>query len=297
MRQRDAERSCRPTPGLRPYRPGTLGVVNMSSRQIVGSRPVSLATMVPGGSARRHSRRCRLLRFSCSSSTFLRSLRSMAVTPLRRYYGRSDSCPPDSGTLHRSACSTCGQVSLIHAFGLPAIPSPTTSKYSASSGHVTHGRVEPRWHPTNGSSPKGNSGLRPSLAGSPLLAGRIEFVILRTDRSPPVASHHASRRDLALQRDRSYVRLQVTLTWRGLSPPSPICALRRTSAGLQPGIQGKSTTPAGLKAGSTSAAALLRRTVPANSVNAMPGGATQALHQNRSAEWARAYSKRWRRRS
>jgi len=39
--------------------------------------------------------------------------------------------------------------------------------------------------------------------------------------SPPVAPHHASRRDLALQRDRSYVRLQVTLTWRGLSPLRP----------------------------------------------------------------------------
>ena len=31
-------------------------------------------------------------------------------------------------------------------------------------------------------------------AGSPTLTGRIEFVILRTDRSPPAAPHHASLR-------------------------------------------------------------------------------------------------------
>jgi hypothetical protein len=40
------------------------------------------------------------------------------------------------------------------------------------------------------------------LAGSPNLPGCIEFVILRTDRSPPVAPHPASRR-------RSYIRLQA----------------------------------------------------------------------------------------
>src|SRR5215210_7522931 len=35
------------------------------------------------------------------------------------------------------------------------------------------------------------SGLRPSLAGSPQTPSRIAFVILRTDRSPPVATHLA----------------------------------------------------------------------------------------------------------
>jgi hypothetical protein len=216
MKQHGAERSCRPTPGLRQRPdPAPVRVVNMSSRLTVGSRPVSLATVVPAGLARGHSRRCRLLRSSYLPSTFLRSLRFMAVTPLRRYCGRSDSCPPDSWTLQRNAFSTCGQVSLIHAFGLPAIPSPTTCECSALSGRGTfpHQQVRPRPLPYR------NSGLRPSLAGSPYCAGRIESVILRTDRSRPVASHHASRRDLALQRNRSYVRLQVTLTWRGLSPP------------------------------------------------------------------------------
>jgi hypothetical protein len=169
-----------------------------------GSKPVTLATAVPASSAPRHSRQCPLRRSPLSSSTFLRTLRSMAVTPLLRYYGRFDSYPPDSETLIINACSTCGQVSLIHVPGPPTLPSPTTCGRSASPGYVTHRRVEPRHHP--------NSGLRHRLAGSPRHAGRIEFVILRTGRSPPVASHHASRRDLALQRDRSYVRLQVTLT-------------------------------------------------------------------------------------
>ena len=184
----------------------------MSSQWIAGLRPVTLATMVPGGTARRHSHRCRLLRFPHSSSTSLRSLRSMAVTPLPRYYGRSDSCPPHSETLPRNACSTCGQVSLIHAFSLPTILSPTTCGGSALPRHVTHRQVEPRLLPN------GNSGLRHCTAGSPPHAGRIEFSFLpyrgdflRTGRSPPAAPHPVSRR-------RSCSRLQVRLTWRGLSP-------------------------------------------------------------------------------
>ncbi len=46
------------------------------------------------------------------------------------------------------------------------------------------------------------SRLRPWLAGSSLAPGRIEFVILRTGRSPPAALHHASLR-------RSCIRLQA----------------------------------------------------------------------------------------
>jgi hypothetical protein len=196
----------------------------MSSKPIVSERPVSLASRVPACLARRHSHRCPLRRSLIPPSTFLRSLRSRPVTALPRYFGRSDSCPPVSWTLRFNVCSTCGQVSLIHASGLPAIPSPNTCGRSASSGRGTlpHQRVGPR------ALPFGYSGLRRSLAGSPHLAGRIEFSFLsygrdflRTSRSPPVAPHHASRRDLALQRDRSYVRLQVTLTRRGLSPLRP----------------------------------------------------------------------------
>jgi hypothetical protein len=180
----------------------------MLSQPSVGKRPVSLASKVPAGSARRHSRRCHLRRSLNSPSTFLRSLRSRPVTALLRYYGRSDSCPPRSWTLRLNACSTCGQVSLIHVLDLPPIPSPITCGLSASPGHATHRRVEPRLHP-HATPRNGNSGLRHCYAGSPNLTGRIEFLIVGTGRSPPVASHHASRRDLAMQRDRSYVRLQV----------------------------------------------------------------------------------------
>ena len=131
---------------------------------------------------------------------------------LSTHYGRSDSRPPHSATLRRNACSTCGQVSLIHAFSLPTILSPTTCGGSALPGHVTHRQVEP------GLLPNGNSGLRHCTAGSPPHAGRIEFSFLpyrgdflRTGRSPPAAPHPVLPR-------RSCSRLQVTLTWRGLSP-------------------------------------------------------------------------------
>jgi hypothetical protein len=63
----DAERSHRPRQGhtvaLHPR-----GAVNMASKSIRGFRPVTLAAMVAGGSARRHSHRCRLLRSPHSSS-------------------------------------------------------------------------------------------------------------------------------------------------------------------------------------------------------------------------------------
>ena len=49
-------------------------------------------------------------------------------------------------------------------------------------------------------------GFTVPLAGSPVTPGRIEFVILRTGRSPPVASHPASRR-------RSYLQLQAWIAF------------------------------------------------------------------------------------
>jgi len=202
----------------------------MASKPFFGIRPVCLASMVPAGSARRHLRRCPLRRGLSSSSTFLRSLRSRPVTALHGSYGRSDSCPPLSWTLKFNGCSTRGQVSLIHALGLPTILSPNTCELSASPGHATHRRVEPRWLPF------GNSGLRLYYAGSPSLTGRIEFSFLphggdslRTGRSPPTAPHPASRR-------RSCHRLQVTLTWRGLSPLRPSALSGARSAGVSPAV-------------------------------------------------------------
>jgi len=105
----------------------------------------------------------------------------------------------------------CTPVSLIHAIDLPTILSPITCACSVSPRHVTCRWIGPRRHPSAGSSPSGNSGLRLQLAGSPHHSGRIEFLIVRTGRSPPAAPHPALRR-------RSCSRFQVTLTWRGLPP-------------------------------------------------------------------------------
>jgi hypothetical protein len=162
----------------------------------------------------RHCRRSLFLGLVRHVSTFLRSLRSRPVTALLCYYGRSDSCPLRRGRARVSSQRPPvrllrGQVSLIHALGLLAIPSPTTCAGPALPGHVTHWQVGPRPHPLVGSSPHRNPGLRHCTAGSPPRAGRIEFSshphgegFLRTGRSPPAAAHPLSRR-------RSCSRLQV----------------------------------------------------------------------------------------
>jgi hypothetical protein len=160
-----------------------------------------------------------------SSSTFLRPF---APDPLRPFFA-----PMDALTPARSIQAVLGlfpaatlsapheQVSLIHAHDLPAIPSPTTCGRSVSPRHVTCRWIEPRPLP-HGTTPNGNSGLRLQLADSPHHAGRIEFLYVRTDHSPPAASHPVSpRRSCRLIT--SYVNSERTST-------SPIvCALRRTS--------------------------------------------------------------------
>ena len=152
-----------------------------------------------------------------SSSTFLRPF---APDPLRPFVARMDALTPARAVLAvlglfpaATPSAPRQQVSLIHAPDLPTIPSPTTCGRPVSSGHATHRRIGPRLLPY-GSSPNGNSGLRHSLAGSPRHTGRIEFLIVRTGRSPPAAPHPVSPR-------RSCRQLQVTLTWRGLSPLQP----------------------------------------------------------------------------
>ena len=124
--------------------------------------------------------------FGLHLSTFLRSLASRPLQAFHRYYERSDSCP----------ALAAGQVSPLHAHELPAIPSPTTE-----------------CSPPSLTLPFGAAG-RPDGQTSPLnrrladTSGRIEFVILRTGRSPPVASHPASRR-------RSYDRIHAGERIRG----------------------------------------------------------------------------------
>jgi hypothetical protein len=167
-------------------------------RNFHSHRVLLLATeeAAPTCLARRHSRRLRFGAHLHHSSTFLRSLRSIPITGLPRYYGRSDSCRSGSSAPQRQHEHRLSsrQVSLIHVSDLPTPPSPTTpqaldadfARYP-SSRRVSHSR---------------GSRLHLSLAGSPTLTGRIEFVILRMDRSPPVAFHPVSRR-------RSYSWLQA----------------------------------------------------------------------------------------
>ena len=159
------------------------------------------------------------------SSTFLRPFAPDALQALRRSYGRSDSCSPGSSAFFRHEHRLCReQVSLIHAHDLPAILSPPTCGRSVSSGHATHRRIEPRLLPHEAKL-NGNSGLRHSRADSPCHAGRIEFLIVRTGRSPPAAPHPVSpRRSCRLIT--SYVDSERTST------SLIVCALRRTSGAL-----------------------------------------------------------------
>ena len=146
--------------------------------------------------ARRHSRRLGFDLNLRSSSTFLRPF---APSPLRDFPATMDALTPVRPALRpRTGCmnavSVGEQVSLIHVSDLPTPPSPTTpqvldadfTRYP-SSRRVSHSR---------------GSRFHLCLAGSPTLTSRIEFLIVRMDRSPPVASHPASRR-------RSYSRLQA----------------------------------------------------------------------------------------
>ena len=96
--------------------------------------------------------------------------------------------------MHMNSVSLSPEVSLIHASDLP--------DHSVSTHLVGPGRrfiTLPLSATDFRSFPVEASPLVGRLADLP---GRIEFVILRTDRSPPVAPHPASRR-------RSYIRLQA----------------------------------------------------------------------------------------
>jgi len=125
-------------------------------------------------------------RSALNVSTFLRSLRSTPVTELHRYYGRSDSCSLRLfGTWSMNAGSFSKQVSLIHASSL--------LDHSVSKHQGNRSR---RFHtlPLSVRAFRFRFRVRHWLAGSPTAPGRIEFVILRTGRSPPAAPHPASRR-------------------------------------------------------------------------------------------------------
>ena len=157
-------------------------------------------------------------------STFLRSLRSISITRLHRYYGRSDSCSPRLlGTWSMNSGSVGKQVSLIHASCLP--------------DHSVSTHLTPRCRrfctlPLSSTAPRFRSRLRLRMAGSSIAPGRIEFVILRTGCSPPAALHHASLR-------RSCIRLQAGERLPGedfhLSDYARFQAHHLTPTGLIPG--------------------------------------------------------------
>src|SRR5262249_32266866 len=113
------------------------------------------------------------------------------------YYGHSDSCAAGSSRMRpMNTYFVSAQVSLFDAHHLPdhsAVNHPLAPghRFSTLPLSVTGFR-----------SLSERSGLRLCTAGSSRSAGRITFVILRTDRSPPVAPHPVSRR-------RSYLWLQA----------------------------------------------------------------------------------------
>ena len=138
--------------------------------------------------------RCVVRITGSSAST---SLPPFAPRPLRRFITTMKALTSVRvSSSHRSPC-------LTHT-AFQTIPSPTTLCAPAvalapypSARQVSH----PGTH-ANLRLPADGSRLRHRIAGSPTTPGRNGFVILRTGRSPPVASHPASRR-------RSYSRLQA----------------------------------------------------------------------------------------
>ena len=200
---RKATRTCLGTYPCRPRRaanPGPL-VPESASRRAdrspsgapVHDRGVSAGFSRQGTSGGVCSRSC-----SGLTSTFLRPFAPPALpgfdatmdalTPVRPALR-----PVMSGNEHRPKTE---QVSRIHPPDLPSVPSPTTWCVRPSLYHATlqRGRLPRTLWPPVWVSP-----LTSRLTTTP---GRIEFVLLRTARSPPVAPHPASRR-------RSYGRLQT----------------------------------------------------------------------------------------
>ena len=185
------------TENLRDWSPVALmtKAVNMHMVCAVSACHALISWLSPICLALGHSHRSVFCQPHVNASTSLRSLRSRPITALPRYYGRSDSCPPGSSALASMNTSSCyGQVSLIHALDLPIPPSPTTGQaLDIAFARYPSARRVSRFC---------GSRLHLTAAGSPTQTGRIEFVILRMDRSPPAAPHPASRR-------RSCIRLQA----------------------------------------------------------------------------------------
>src|SRR6185436_2847237 len=138
---------------------------------------------------------CRGLLFVRSVGHVSTSLPPLAPSPLRDFTATMDALTPVRPALrslheHRLLRE---QLSMIHASGPLIIPSPTTLGLPPSLSHPTPQRV--------GLLTRVSPGFA-THSQARQLSGRIAFVILRTDRSPPAAPHPASRR-------RSCSRLQA----------------------------------------------------------------------------------------
>ena len=135
-------------------------------------------------------------------------LGSAGITPFRgipadRYYEPSDSCP-----------------SLLDRAGLPGSLARPSSHSVSNHPMPSHRRFNMLPLSATGFP---RSRVRASLFASKLTtaSGRIEFAMLRTGHSPPVASHPASWRRTA--RMPRYLRLRAGehVSRGGLSPPGP----------------------------------------------------------------------------
>ena len=195
-------------------------VVNMPNVDRDSVFSLASTEAAPACLARGHSRWLRFCLDRCYSSTCLPPL---APSPLRDFTATMEALTPVRPALrslheHRLFGE---QVSLIHVSDLPIPPSPTTpqaldvdfARYP-SSRRVSCLR---------------RSRLHHFPAGSPTLTGRIEFVILRMDRSPPAAPHPALLR-------RSYASIPhgSSPQGNGLSPlwPSPFSGARARNSAL-----------------------------------------------------------------
>jgi len=160
-------------------------------------------------------------------STFLRSLRSPGVTPLHRYYGRSDFVRGGSSAWKRHELRFIPQpISLLSALGFLTVLSPTICVCPKAAGISPVRSLDAREF----CSP---DRLRPCSVGSPNTADRIEFTLspssetlLRTGHSLPVAPHPVLPR-------RSYSSIQHASSAHrsGLPPlqPSAITGAQSTS--------------------------------------------------------------------
>jgi hypothetical protein len=139
-----------------------------------------------------------------ASSTFLRPLAPPALLGFPATMDALTPLPPGLGGRRPIGPSSAAQVSLLNVQNRPTVPSPTTpcrlrslACFRSRAYRTCHGQSRQHIPAPVGRIVTWASPLASRLATT---RGRIEFVILRPSRSPPVASHPVSRR-------RSYLRL------------------------------------------------------------------------------------------